>query len=253
MTFSEKLLLLRKQKGLSQDQLAELLDVSRQSVSKWEAQQTLPEPNKLILISDLFGVSVDQLLRDDLDVGEIPAATVDKTEAKEIKTVPADANPEFVFCTKCGKKNNANSNFCQHCGHSSHGVSSAPLQNKAGSASTSKSAYKMRAVAQEARPGMLVGAIIFLVFAAMCIPVAIETPYMVSGLPLFGIPGLMFLVLRKSPKESPFLFGKQSGMKKYVFVLICVFLALTLFSIISKLMNNPSFTTATAVLLAPRY
>ncbi|MCX4297691.1 MAG: helix-turn-helix transcriptional regulator [Lachnospiraceae bacterium] len=50
MTFSEKLLLIRKQKGLSQEQLAEMLDVSRQSVSKWETQQTLPEPNKLVLI-----------------------------------------------------------------------------------------------------------------------------------------------------------------------------------------------------------
>ena len=49
LKFSEKLRLLRKERGLSQEQLAELLDVSRQSVSKWESSQTLPEINKLII------------------------------------------------------------------------------------------------------------------------------------------------------------------------------------------------------------
>lgn len=49
LSFSEKLQRLRKEKGLSQEQLAELLDVSRQSVSKWESGQTYPEINKLIV------------------------------------------------------------------------------------------------------------------------------------------------------------------------------------------------------------
>ena len=52
MTFSEKLVMLRKKRGMSQEQLAELLDVSRQSVSKWEAQQALPETAKIIMIAN---------------------------------------------------------------------------------------------------------------------------------------------------------------------------------------------------------
>ena len=62
--FSERLQLLRKEKGLSQEQLAELLNVSRQSVSKWESGQTYPETDKLIILSDLFEITLDYLLRD---------------------------------------------------------------------------------------------------------------------------------------------------------------------------------------------
>ncbi|WP_435790305.1 helix-turn-helix domain-containing protein [Clostridium sp.] len=64
MGFSERLQLLRKEKGLSQEQLAELLNVSRQSVSKWESGQTYPETDKLIILSDLFEITLDYLLRD---------------------------------------------------------------------------------------------------------------------------------------------------------------------------------------------
>ena len=68
MTFSEKLSILRKRKGMSQEQLAEMLDVSRQSVSKWEAQQALPETAKIIIIANIFNVSIDTLLKDDLSI-----------------------------------------------------------------------------------------------------------------------------------------------------------------------------------------
>ncbi len=64
MTLSEKIQLLRKKCGLSQEELAEKLDVSRQSVSKWEQGQALPEMSKLILLSEIFGVSLDFLLKD---------------------------------------------------------------------------------------------------------------------------------------------------------------------------------------------
>lgn len=64
MSFSEKLQKLRKDKGLSQEQLAELLNVSRQAVSKWESGQTYPEIDKLIKLSDLFNVTLDELVRD---------------------------------------------------------------------------------------------------------------------------------------------------------------------------------------------
>lgn len=64
MIFSEKLRLLRTQKGLSQENLADRLHVSRQSVSKWESGISLPEIDKLIAISDLFSVSIDCLLKE---------------------------------------------------------------------------------------------------------------------------------------------------------------------------------------------
>ncbi len=68
MTLSEKLLALRTEKGLSQEDLAEKLEVSRQSVSKWETGQSTPDLDKIIRLADLFGVTVDQLVRE----GECP-------------------------------------------------------------------------------------------------------------------------------------------------------------------------------------
>ena len=61
MTFSEQLMYYRKQNSLSQEQLGEKIGVSRQSVSKWELGDTTPEMEKLILLSDLFHISIDEL------------------------------------------------------------------------------------------------------------------------------------------------------------------------------------------------
>ena len=57
MTLAEKILSLRTQRGMSQDDLAEKLEVSRQSVSKWETAQSTPDLDKIIKLADLFGVS----------------------------------------------------------------------------------------------------------------------------------------------------------------------------------------------------
>ncbi|MBE6960269.1 MAG: helix-turn-helix transcriptional regulator [Ruminococcaceae bacterium] len=62
---SEKIYKLRKNSGLSQEQLAEELNVSRQAVSKWESGTAVPESEKLVTISNFFEVSVDYLLKDD--------------------------------------------------------------------------------------------------------------------------------------------------------------------------------------------
>ena len=64
MIFSEKLVVLRKNKGMTQDALAEKLNVSRQAVAKWESGQTYPDISNLIQISDLMNVTVDYLVRD---------------------------------------------------------------------------------------------------------------------------------------------------------------------------------------------
>ncbi len=65
MALSEKLYTLRKKSGLSQEQLAEQLSVSRQAISKWESGTSVPESDKLIVISDYFKVSLDYLLKED--------------------------------------------------------------------------------------------------------------------------------------------------------------------------------------------
>ena len=66
MNISEKILKLRKEKGLSQEAFAEKLGVSRQSVSKWESSGALPDIDKIIAMSELFGVSTDYLLKDEM-------------------------------------------------------------------------------------------------------------------------------------------------------------------------------------------
>ena len=64
MIFSEKLQLLRKSKGFTQEELSEKLSVSRQAVAKWESGQVYPDITNLIQISNLFNVTVDYLVRD---------------------------------------------------------------------------------------------------------------------------------------------------------------------------------------------
>jgi len=68
MNFSEKLLTLRKAKGMTQEQLAEKLDVSRQSISKWETGTTVPSSEKLIRLSKLYSVSLDVLTNDVIEL-----------------------------------------------------------------------------------------------------------------------------------------------------------------------------------------
>lgn len=68
MRFCDKLLSLRKMKRYSQEQLADLLGISRQSVSKWESGQAMPELGKIIQISNLFSVPVDDLVRDEREL-----------------------------------------------------------------------------------------------------------------------------------------------------------------------------------------
>ena len=63
MTFGEKLQALRQKAGMSQDALAEKLNVSRQAVSRWERDETMPETDKVVALADLFGVTTDYLLR----------------------------------------------------------------------------------------------------------------------------------------------------------------------------------------------
>lgn len=65
MKLEEKLQQLRKQNGLSQEQLADKLGIARQTISKWETGQAVPELNGLVLLSDLYGVTIDRMVKED--------------------------------------------------------------------------------------------------------------------------------------------------------------------------------------------
>lgn len=81
MALSEKLYELRKKSGLSQEQLAEQLDVSRQAISKWESGKSVPESDTLISISKYFNVTLDYLMKEDDSTAEAVAETAE-TQAK---------------------------------------------------------------------------------------------------------------------------------------------------------------------------
>lgn len=70
MNFNEKLIGLRKSRGLSQEELGAELHVSRQTVSKWESAQSYPDFQRLVLLSDYFDLTLDALVRD-VDVQEV--------------------------------------------------------------------------------------------------------------------------------------------------------------------------------------
>ena len=85
MKLSDKLIELRKEKGWSQEDFAEKLDVSRQAISRWENGTALPDAQNILRISKLFGVTADYLLNDDCVVErDIPAVeTTEETTAQE--------------------------------------------------------------------------------------------------------------------------------------------------------------------------
>ncbi len=88
MTFGEKLQKLRQKAGMSQDALAERLNVSRQAVSRWERDETMPETDKVVALADLFGVTTDYLLRqgteEEPQAAQPAAATPHKDSGRDI-------------------------------------------------------------------------------------------------------------------------------------------------------------------------
>lgn len=80
---ANRLVELRKKSGLSQEQLAEKLGLSRQAVSKWERAEASPDTDNLICLAKIYNVSLDQLLQSDETVDEIARDTKEKEEEKE--------------------------------------------------------------------------------------------------------------------------------------------------------------------------
>ena len=93
MILADKIIDLRKKNGLSQEELAEKMNVSRQSVSKWESAQSVPDLNKIIMLSEIFGVSTDYLLKDSLEAPDIKVTEDSGTELRKVSM--EDAN-EFL-------------------------------------------------------------------------------------------------------------------------------------------------------------
>ncbi|MBR3137607.1 MAG: helix-turn-helix transcriptional regulator [Clostridia bacterium] len=92
MILADKIIDLRKKAGWSQEELAEKLGVSRQSVSKWEGAQSIPDMNKILQLSELFGVSTDYLLKDSLEAAEtVPSQDTDAEDATFVSMEEANA------------------------------------------------------------------------------------------------------------------------------------------------------------------
>lgn len=99
MNLAKKIINLRKQKGWSQEELASRLDVSRQSVSKWESNVSVPEMDKILQLSDLFQVTTDYLLKDDL-VEEHAALDEEELELITPKNISAEEASTYLSSTK---------------------------------------------------------------------------------------------------------------------------------------------------------
>ena len=94
MILADKIIELRKKAGYSQEELAEKMGVSRQSVSKWEGALSIPDLDKILLMSEIFGVSTDYLLKDEFGE-ELPAPKEEISESKFRKVSMEEAN-EFI-------------------------------------------------------------------------------------------------------------------------------------------------------------
>ena len=97
MILADKIIENRKKNGWSQEELADKLGVSRQSVSKWEGAQAVPDMKKIVMLSELFGVSTDYLLRDDITASEAPeAAPVDSGLEESVRSVSMEEASAFL-------------------------------------------------------------------------------------------------------------------------------------------------------------
>ena len=108
MILADKIIELRKQAGMSQEELAEKMNVSRQSVSKWEGAQSVPDLNRILQLSEIFGVSTDTLLKDELTlttaISDVPDTTEPPLRAVSMEEANAflHANTKAAFLISLG-------------------------------------------------------------------------------------------------------------------------------------------------------
>ena len=101
MILADKIINERKKNGWSQEDLAEMLDVSRQSVSKWEGAQSVPDLQKILKMAELFGVSTDYLLKDEIETAENVSSIVEDRSADNIiRKVSLEDASEYISLRK---------------------------------------------------------------------------------------------------------------------------------------------------------
>lgn len=93
MILADKIIILRKRSGWSQEELAYQLNVSRQAVSKWEGAQSIPDMNKILHMSELFGVSTDYLLKDELEEEEFGDV---QTNDSDLRLITMEEATEYL-------------------------------------------------------------------------------------------------------------------------------------------------------------
>ena len=91
MILADKIVDLRKKNGWSQEELAEKVDVSRQSISKWESAQSVPDMAKILRLSEIFGVSTDYLLKDEMEMADSLVLPDSGSEARAVSMEEASA------------------------------------------------------------------------------------------------------------------------------------------------------------------
>ena len=97
MILADKIIENRKKNGWSQEELADKLGVSRQSVSKWEGAQAVPDMKKIVMMSELFGVSTDYLLRDEIDNADPSESTpIDSGLEETVRSVSLEEASSFL-------------------------------------------------------------------------------------------------------------------------------------------------------------
>ena len=101
MKFNEKLLKLRKEKGLSQEELGMEMQVSRQTISKWEAAQSYPDFTRLVMLSDFFDMTLDELVKD-IDVQEVRENSLTNEKIDSIYRVSQEVDSIFHSRTLIG-------------------------------------------------------------------------------------------------------------------------------------------------------
>ncbi len=101
MILADKIIELRKKNGWSQEELAEKLNVSRQSVSKWESAQSVPDMNRILMLSDIFDVSTDYLLKDEIEFEDRPVKEEAILDARKVTMEETNSFLSFKQSAAC--------------------------------------------------------------------------------------------------------------------------------------------------------
>lgn len=157
------------------------------------------------------------------------------------------------YCSKCGNQMSDDMLFCQQCGTKAF-VTDEDQKNKKETENkmpvyetetkTNSSSHIAITQANKLRTSMKVWMIICFILSGIYALVALAEPSMLAMTLFLGILGIMFLCLAKTPKGSLCIFGKEKGMKKTIFVLVCVAIAFVSFAIMMSL-NPPAATNET--------